>query len=471
MSNTLALLKTSESSPPRRPSALTQTNSRTNYGGKLYGYAKRFSVGAYPNRSQEREPETQRFSRELYHDGEGWKLTWHSDLVNQGTESPAGLVNSPKSSQGGSGYRRQRGDSQGITPEAKRRIANMVMGLHHEYGRERVGFGTCTVPNLPPDELAAVNRAFPDIFRKFAQRCKREAERCGVPWLMVAAYEIQEKRLDRWGQVVLHVHFVFVSRAEPDGPYWLTTDKLTQFWGDALENFLGHDVPRSALTNVQASKGNTGRELAKYQSKGSQVVAKAKELGKGDELPGQWWSASKAMKELDAKATFKLSGHRAEYLLTYADDLKDAGAIVYRPILKEFDGRERCLGIAGFFLNDEAMGEFLLATADDQAVAETAPITIPRIAPTPDQIEGQIALALAQGDFAQVQALVDQADSLYPHPDQARREMAVADSLYICDELEKRRERQRPKDVYGYNRDDQSTESKARCVGLEALPY
>lgn len=450
MTVTLALPPIDQSRPNRHR-ALTQTNSRTSYGGKLYAYTGRFSVGAYPNRSQEREPETLRFSREWYHDGEGWKQRWDSVPVNQGTESPYGLVITPKSSQPTSMPTRERGDTNGIPPVAKRRIMNMVMGMHREYGRERIGFATCTLPPLAADELATVNRSYGRLNQVFFQRCKREAERCGVPWVYVGAYEIQEKRLERWGQVAMHTHFVFVSRADSRGPYWLTPEKLTRFWGDALASVLGHDVPRSALTNVQGSNGNTGRELAKYQTKGSEVVSKVKEMGRGDELPGQWWTASKSAKEIDSRGTFSLSGRRGEYLMTYANDLKNNGALVYRRVPAVIDGRKYDVGIAGYFIGDEALGEFLLATADDPALDMEPPITVPRVGATPEQLEDAIAAALAVGDFDRVQQLVEQADNLFPHPDKARRERALADSLYICNELDRRREDQRPKTVYRYD--------------------
>lgn len=448
---------TIDQSRPNRHRVLTQTNSRTSYGGKLYVYTGRFSVGACPNRSQEREPETLRWNREWYHDGEGWKQHWDSVPVNQGTESPYGLVITSKSSQPPSMPTRERGDTNGIPSVSKRRLANMVMGMAAEYGADCIGFATCTLPPLSAEDLAMVNRNYGRVNQVFFQRLRREAERCGVPWVMAGAYEIQEKRLERWGQVAMHTHFVFVSRLTPDSPYWLTPDKLTQFWGDAVAAVVGHDVPRSALTNVQAMRGNTGRELAKYQTKGSQVVAKVKELGRGDELPGQWWTASKSAKEIDARGTFSLAARRGEYLLSHADDLKKNGALVYRPILKEIDGREIRLGIAGFFIGDEALGEFLLATADDPALDVEPPITVPRVGATPEQLEDAIAAALAVGDFDQVQQLVEQADDLFPHPDKARRERALADSLYICNELDKRRESQRPKTVYGYNQDGETT--------------
>lgn len=457
MANTLASISIDQSSP-RRHRALTQTNSRTNYGGKLYAYTGRFSVGAYPNRSQEREPDTLRFSREWYHDGEGWKQRWDSVPVNQGAVAPYGLVITPKSSQPPTMPKRERGDTNGIPPVAKRRIANMVVGMHREFGRERIGFATCTLPPLAADELAHVNRNFGRLCQVFFQRLKREAERCGVPWVYVAAYEIQEKRLEKCGQVALHLHFVYVSRAEPRGAFWLTPEKLTRFWGDALATVLGHDVPRSALTNLQASKGDMGRELAKYQTKGSQVVGKVKELGRGDELPGQWWSASKSAKEIDARGTLSLAGHRGQYLIDHADLLKANGALVYRPIVKDIDGREVRLGIAGFFLGDEALGEFLLATADDGHCSSLdKPITVPRVGPTPDQIEADIAIALATGDFEQVERLVERADALFPHPEQSRHELAVNDFLYICDELDSRRESLKPKTVYRYNEDGKNT--------------
>lgn len=447
----------------RSPSSLSQRNSRVCYGGKVYRFSRRFSSGVYPNRSQQREPETLRYSREWFHDGEGWKQSWDSEPINQGATAPYGLVNTSKSSQADFGQPkngslpcRRKGDTVGIPSVAKRRIDNAVQGLIHEHGRDCVGFATCTLPSMSADEMQRLNREFGRVCQVFFQRCKREAERCGVPWLYVAAYEIQEKRLQRWGQIAMHLHFVFLSRPAAADAYWLTKEKLTQFWGEALERFLGHPVPRSALTNVQACKSETGRELAKYQTKGSQVVAKVKAMGRADELPGQWWSMCKAMKEFDKANTFSLKGYRAEYLIANCDALADNSAIMYRPILKEIEGREIRLGIAGFFVNDEALGEFLLATSDDHLLAPDAPASMPRIGPTPQSMEADIATALAEGNLELVMALVDQADHLYPSPEIAKRQQSHDEFLWVCRQVSLRRENQLPKTVYGYNEHDRT---------------
>lgn len=434
---------------PTTHSRLAQRNSKTRYGGRLYVASRRFSAGAYPDPAARRERETTRVTKEWHHDGDGWQESWQVE-TDPGRPAPYGLVNSSKSSTFlpdgtpvTSTYKRKKADTRGIPGVAKRRIANMVCCLYRDYGRENVGFATLTIPPLPPADMARVNENYGRLNQRALEKLKRKVERRGGEWLAVAAYEIQEKRLEKWGQIALHTHVVYLARPHQRSDWWLKTSDWEKAWGDTLDEFLGRPVPRHAMTNVQKAKADLAFELAKYQTKGSQVIKAVNDQGRGSELPGQWWSASRALKQLDRENTHKLTGDEVEYLMSYHQQLQEMGQLRARPILISYETREIQIGIAGFFVNDAALEAFMV----DRPRPTVAPVKPIGTTPTRSRLEDAMVAALAAGDVATVERLVDQMDVLYPdQATAAARDRETGQQLFeqTCREVERRRSQMTP---------------------------
>jgi len=212
----------------------------------------------------------------------------------------------------------------GITSYGRRCVRNIGYLIQEEYGKRRLSMGTLTIPSLDPEEMRCIARHWNDIQRKFFQECKRRYDRLKLPWRYVAVTEIQPKRWKEYGEVGLHIHFLFPSfRLYKRGMFSLPYDWTRKTWQRIIENTLkqhsvlmgdDHSVPLPMYNCQQVKKDAVGY-LAKYLSKGCDIIDEVREQAGEEFLPRQWWSAdSNSKKELKNKIIAS-TGSMAEFLL------------------------------------------------------------------------------------------------------------------------------------------------------------
>jgi hypothetical protein len=201
-------------------------------------------------------------------------------------------------------------------------VRSGVKLLHDRAGRINMSFATLTVPTLSPGDHATIARSWSVLTKRLMDKITRRLKAHGLPGDLVLVSEIQPKRWERWGVVGLHLHIVFQGRSARWDEWAITPAVLDKFWGDSLENLLGHPVNVKSSNRIEVPKRSLGGELSKYMSKGCKVAAQVIAQGKGDMLPTAWWNATAQLKR-DIRAGIQvLSDSRADWILDNLEALR-----------------------------------------------------------------------------------------------------------------------------------------------------
>lgn len=181
----------------------------------------------------------------------------------------------------------------GITRHGRRVVRQGAYILEKEIGRACMSFLTCTLPGQSMDECRAANAAWPEICRRFLQELKRELERKRAPSWVVGCTEIQPKRFESTGQPWPHLHLVFCGKTGK--PWLIGPRRATQLWANVVNAVL--KIPHDQLlwaTTIKPLEGkkSAGQYLAKYMSKGAEMVQAVAEIEPNFPLPHAWHHCS-----------------------------------------------------------------------------------------------------------------------------------------------------------------------------------
>lgn len=206
----------------------------------------------------------------------------------------------------------------GITPYGARRVRN---GAHLlERGRQKsvAVFATCTVPALPLEDMQLIHENWHKVVETYRRKLTRKLRDKGLSGESVTVSEVQEKRYERTGFPVLHIHTVFRGKTAA-GAWAVSTKEHDQMWYDALSYGARNAIPsvRSSC-NLQRVKKSAEGYLGKYMSKGTKVVAKLVADGFCGWLPKQWWAMSRTLAARIDQETRDI-GEFAEWLNDVAD--------------------------------------------------------------------------------------------------------------------------------------------------------
>jgi hypothetical protein len=249
----------------------------------------------------------------------------------------------------------------GITSRGKRMVRSGAAILEDKYGRECITFGTATLPPLLAEEIIMVCNGWSDLTRQFFQEVGRLLERRGLSTEYLSVTEIQEKRFDRWGQVMPHLHWLMQGRLNRRSHWLILPGEIQAIWQRLLSNLLGRSIDCSAATRIEKPRKSLRAELGKYLSKGGAVIKKIVEAGKADLLPSAYYNASQSLKQEVKQAIVILSGDFCLEFIDSLESLQRQGMLKFRKIMHQFeDGLEICLGFVGFLL-DRALQIALVA--------------------------------------------------------------------------------------------------------------
>ena len=107
----------------------------------------------------------------------------------------------------------------GITNYGKRVLKNSCILLQQRYTRKKLGFATCTLPDMGREVLCVLTENWAQVVQRFFQKARRFHEKRDLPFIYVGCTEIQEKRFVDTGLPVPHLHFVYVSKHSISGGY------------------------------------------------------------------------------------------------------------------------------------------------------------------------------------------------------------------------------------------------------------
>ena len=289
-------------------------NSIPQFSGKVYA-DRSFSIGIIPRKSKskadtsyDREYEQQFDSAikitKKYGRTQVEKLTWLD-----GTYATRKFIRSSELSQ-----ERKKYGKNGITRYGKRVVKNSAILLERKYGIKRLGFVTATIPNLDASAIDVVCKNWALVIKKFFQKLKRHLEKLSQPMELICCTEIQEKRYKKYGVIAPHLHFIYVCKSRAHTKKFnILANILRRYWEDSIRQVLeksgikiSSNVSFKASINAQVIKKSAAGYIAKYMSKGGEIIDELEEKGLSDQLPSQWWTASKSMKKMFQESIIKL---------------------------------------------------------------------------------------------------------------------------------------------------------------------
>ena len=208
--------------------------------------------------------------------------------------------------------------TRGITPYGARRVRNACYLIQASVPKMCAVFSTCTVPALPFEAMSRLHERWSEVVEAFRRKLRRRLKDNGLSGDSVTVSEIQEKRYQRTGMPVLHIHTVFAGRRR-DGKPAISTEAHDKMWRESLSIALGYDVGQvGSACNLQWVKKSAEGYLGKYMTKGTKAVRSLIENGFEGWLPKQWWGISLALgKEIDNKT------RRADALAGWLNDIAD----------------------------------------------------------------------------------------------------------------------------------------------------
>lgn len=217
----------------------------------------------------------------------------------------------------------------GITSEAKRLIRTACAIQENKYGRSNVSFATLTVPTLrSPEDHITLNQNWSELVRQFMQALGRLLDRRGLDGKgILVVCEIQPGRWKKYGIVAPHLHCTFQGRKSRYSHWGISPKELDQIWGRCLQVILGWKPDCRSACNIQQVKKSLKRYLAKYMSKGGDILKQIIHAGMEDQVPPSWYRMSDNLRKKVHDSIQRLSEKATEFIIDNADLLVQMGVL------------------------------------------------------------------------------------------------------------------------------------------------
>ena len=206
----------------------------------------------------------------------------------------------------------------GITRFGARRVRCAAHLLQREAGKYRVVMSTVTVPPLPKEDMSSIHESWNHVVDTYRRKISRALRDKNLTGEMVSVTEIQEKRYEKTGIPVLHIHAVFVGKTT-GGQWAVSTEDHDDMWRSTLSVALGKDVGEvGSACRLERVKHSTEGYIGKYLTKGTKAVKAMVDGGFQGWIPKQWWSCSRSLSSRVDKETRDISD-LAEWLNAVAE--------------------------------------------------------------------------------------------------------------------------------------------------------
>ena len=205
----------------------------------------------------------------------------------------------------------------GITRPGARTVRQAAYLMQKKWGKGRLTFATVTVPDLPEEKMGVVHEKWNEIVERYRLLVRRQLEKDGLPAYVLSVSEVQEKRYEKTGWPVLHLHSIWVGRM-PYGGWSISTKMHDSIWRKAMSVAIPTvGVSFKSAANLKVVESSASGYLGKYMSKGTAVVRSMIEDGFEGWLPRQWWNASRKLTRWVKRETVQ-SGEFGEFLMAAA---------------------------------------------------------------------------------------------------------------------------------------------------------
>lgn len=207
----------------------------------------------------------------------------------------------------------------GITSSGARVVRNAAHLIESEGGKGRAVFATCTVPSLPMEAMRILHEKWHKVVELYRLGVKRVLTDNDLSGELITVSEVQEKRYERTGIPVLHIHSLFIGKSR-SGRWAISTKDHDRIWTRVIAHVVGTDhFDASACCNLQRVKKSCEGYIGKYMTKGSKCVRKMCADGFTGWLPKQWWSCARTLRARVNAQTRDIDS-MAEWLNDMADE-------------------------------------------------------------------------------------------------------------------------------------------------------
>lgn len=254
---------------------------------------------------------------------------------------------------------------QGITGYGRRAIRNIAMQIERgpEIGIPQMG--TLTIPLLSREANMVICQNWGEVVRRFFQACRRVYAKSNIYFRYISATEIQEKRFKKYGDCGLHLHFVYKAVYDISNKKWLLQDNyVRKIWKDILMQVLNKfgssleldkDKLRNTSVNYRREKieKSASAYMAKYLSKGTEIINDIIQALGEEFIPRQWWSSDALSKKVLKKSLIRSQTNIASLLVDICN-IQDEFLLRYSsPVyMQSGTGQELCIGYAGMLSNE-----------------------------------------------------------------------------------------------------------------------
>jgi hypothetical protein len=185
----------------------------------------------------------------------------------------------------------------GMPGRARKMVRNACYLLERDCGRENLSFLTLTVPDLPDAKMKLLHAAWSKVLIAVRQKLTLRLTNGNItdPRIVVVS-EIQEKRYERTGYPILHLHCLFRGR-NPYSAWAVDKSEIQQLWETTISSIVGDPVDCSNATRIEPVRKSAENYMGKYMSKGVAAVEVIVEAGYADWLPRQWWGMTRSLSQ------------------------------------------------------------------------------------------------------------------------------------------------------------------------------
>lgn len=250
-------------------------------------------------------------------------------------------------------HKRPRRGLKGMSGYGQQMIKAAGHLIQAKWPHHRKTLGTITLPEMTQQARAEVVAVWPELTRQLLQWLSRQLERQSLPPVILSVSEVQPKRLQETGQGCLHWHLLWLNQPGKEGN-WAVDPCDVRAW---LECLLIRKVPSytGGFINVDTRRveGVVAAYMAKYMSKGKQMIEEAVKDWGEDNCPRTWWNMTKACRDMVKAATVR--GRIAGTVLVECFEhamrigVDDVYAFL-RPVEVEIDNSRIIIGWRGRFL-------------------------------------------------------------------------------------------------------------------------
>lgn len=183
---------------------------------------------------------------------------------------------------------------QGITAKGRKTVKSVGALIDRKLPRHRVTFATVTMPSLPRHLRQQLGQHWPELVRQLLQTIDRRLQRKGLPRVAVSVTEIQPERLERDGEAYPHLHLMWLNVPGRKGKWTVNVLHLRSWVAEFLQKRGIWNTKAFVNIDVRPVRGKKAAYLAKYLSKGGEILDQAAaDLG-WESMPSQWWNVTKA---------------------------------------------------------------------------------------------------------------------------------------------------------------------------------